>query len=199
MNLKSTWILGLSALALAVGSAELAGAAQKTQQKDRKTMEAAAGRVGRMHKAFERFQGDWRADTTIHAPEGGGEPMTTTGTVTNTLIFGGRFLRQEHVTEVEGQELRSLRFLGYSNDDETFQTVSLDNFNTAIDFSDRGEVSDDGNTIITYRTDRQPQTGKDVETKEILVFEDQRNCSFTRYVITPDGEKPTLFVKYTRQ
>ena len=152
------------------------------------------------HKVLEPLVGNWTYDGQWWmSPDAPAESMK--GTATNTLIFGGRFLREEVHAPAQGDQpaFEGLGFTGYDNIRKEYQTVWFDNMNTSMmrgagkfdaatsTLTDEGDFSCPitGESHRWYRTDW-----------KIL---DQNHATYESYSRTPEGrEFKSLEIRYLR-
>ncbi len=153
------------------------------------------------HKALEPLAGTWSytAQWWMSPDE---PPQSMTGTALNSLLFGGRFLKQEIRGEAmeEGQPpFEGSGFTGYDNLRKEYQTVWFDNMNTSMmrgagqfdaatkTLSDEGDFS----CPITGETHRWYRTAWTVV--------DQDHTTYESYSRTPEGrEFKAMEIRYTR-
>ena len=158
------------------------------------------GSPGESHKALEPFVGAWTYTAQWWmGPEE--QPQTMTGTAANTLIYGGRFLRQEfHGNEAqEGQPaFEGLGFTGYDNLRQEYQTVWLDNMATGMmvgagqfdattkALTDQGEFS----CPLTRETHR--------KFRSVFTVVDPDHTLYENYMSLPGGEYKAMEIRYTK-
>ena len=198
-------VVGLWAMMAGLGNA-WADEAASTQPATDSGKEAAMaamqqlGSPGEAHKALKPLAGRWiYAAQWWTSPEAA--PQSMTGTATNTLIFGGRFLRQEIRGEAEEGRppFKGLGFVGYDNMRKEYQSVWFDNMITGMmwgtgqfdattrTMTDQGDFS----CPITGETHRHFRT-----TWRVI---DQNHNKYENYMSTPDGrEFKSMEIRYTR-
>jgi hypothetical protein len=153
------------------------------------------------HKALEPFVGSWTYTGQFWmAPEG--EPQTMTGTATNTLIFGGRFLKQEFAGTpfAEGQPpFEGIGFVGYDNMRKEYQSVWFDNMATGM-MRGTGEFDAAAKALTDQGEFSCPMTGethrKFRATWKII---DANHSTYESYMSTPEGKEfKAMVIEYTR-
>ena len=154
---------------------------------------------GEGHKALEPFVGNWTYTAQWWmAPDGPPESMM--GTVSNSLIFGGRFLKQEfRGVSADQPPFEGLGFVGYDNIRKEYQTVWFDNMATGMmvgsgqfdavskSLTDQGDFS----CPLTGETHRKFRT--------VWKVIDQDHNVYENHMSTPDGkEYKAMVISYTR-
>jgi hypothetical protein len=154
----------------------------------------AAGAPGPEHKALNAFVGDWKVEVKSWM-QPGDQPSTSHGTAKVKWILGGRFLEEDFHGEMMGKPFTGHGLFGFNNSRQKFQSVWMDDVNTAI-FTSEGK-GESGNKVITLegRADC-PATGeKDVPMKEIFRVHSQDEHVLEMY----NNGKKTMEIIYTRQ
>jgi hypothetical protein len=162
-------------------------------QEEIKKMEA-AGTPGPEHKTLNAFVGDWKAEVKCWMQQGG-QPSVTHATSNVKWILGGRFLEEDFHGEMMGKPFTGHGLLGFNNTKQKFQSVWMDDVNTAM-FTSEGK-GESGNKVITLegRADC-PATGeKDIPMKEVFRVHSQDEHVLEMY----HNGKKTMEIIYTRQ
>ncbi len=151
------------------------------------------------HKALEPFTGTWTYIAQWWmSPDAPPESMA--GTATNSVIFGGRFLKQEIRGEAQGQPpFEGLGFTGYDNIRKAYQSVWFDNMATGMMVGTG--VFDAATKTLTDQGDFScPLTGeahRPFRTAWTVV--DQDHTTYENYMRTPEGrEFKAMEIHYTR-
>ena len=156
-----------------------------------------AGSPGEAHKALEPFAGSWTYTAQWWmAPDA--PPQSMTGTAVNSLIFGGRFLKQEFHGEAKDQSpFEGIGFTGYDNMRKEYQTVWFDNMATGM-MVGSGRVgtgavvaAGDFSCPVTGETHRKFRT--------VWKVVDANDNVYENYMRTPDGvEFKSMEIHYAR-
>ena len=151
------------------------------------------------HKALEPLVGTWTYTAQWWmAPAT--QPQSMTGTTTNTLVFGGRFLKQEiHGQATDQPPFEGLGFIGYDNIRKEYQSVWLDNMATGM-MVGAGQF-DAATKSLTGQGDFScPLTGEAHRPfRAIWKVDDQDHNTYENYMRTPDGrEFKVMEIHYTR-
>ncbi len=151
------------------------------------------------HKVFEPLVGQWTYTAQWWmAPEAPPESMT--GTSTNSLIFGGRFLQQQVRGQGEGQPpFEGLGVLGYDNIRKEYQSLWLDNMATGM-MNGTGQFDAPTSTLTEQGEFSCPMTGEAHRPfRSVWKLVDQDHSLYESYSRAPDGrEFKTLELRYTR-
>lgn len=138
------------------------------------------------HRHLLLFAGEWEKQVSVEASPGT-DPVTATGTMTNDLILGGRFLQMRQTTGVE-----ALVILGFDDRVGKYTLHAIgSNGNFAVDA--RGEFREEDKSLILDGVDVDPamrtqlpfrfvyrSTGTDSYERELL-FQFEEGV-WTRYV-----------------
>lgn len=150
------------------------------------------------HKALEDFVGKWAYTgkfwMTAEAPA-----QDMTGTAEHTLIYGGRFLKQEIEGPWMGEQFEGLGFTGYDNIQGEYQTVWLDSMATGM-MKVSGQYDPATKTLSQSGTNSCPLTGeKDRQGRSEWTVTDADHSVYTSYSTGADGKEfKTMEITYTR-
>ena len=103
------------------------------------------GQPGPQHEIFKSMAGEWTASAKFWMKPGE-EPQLTSGSATNTLVLGGRFLHQRFNGMFQGMKHFGSGFLGHDNFKKTYQNLWVDNFSSGMALSE-GTGGEDGKSI----------------------------------------------------
>lgn len=158
----------------------------------------AAGAVGEHHGHLEAFVGTWDATSTFwNAPDE--PPMEANGVMVNEMTLGGRFLKQSYTSEIMGQDFEGHSLWGYSNNDECYKSIWIDNMTTDLTFS-TGYCSEDHKTFTMMGSQTNPMFGNREQYEDVCKIDDDNHHSFIRYMILEDGSKvKSMEIVYTRR
>lgn len=79
--------------------------------------------LGAEHETIARFVGSWRAEVKLWL-DPGGPPNVSTGTMSNTLVLGGRFLQQDY--HDDAGVFLGKGFWGYNDVDRRYEGFWID-------------------------------------------------------------------------
>ena len=158
-----------------------------------------AGNPSEGHKALAPFVGTWTYTAQWSmAPDAPPESMT--GTVINSLTFGGRFLKQEFRGTTEGQPpFEGLGVIGYDNLRKAYQTVWFDNMATGI-MTGTGQFDAATGTLTEQGDMSCPLTGETHRPfRAVWTIVDADHHTYENYMPGPDGKEfKAMEIRYTR-
>jgi len=187
-----TLVIGL---ALALASDKSASGKPDPQAEMLKKMEA-AGTPGPAHKALEPLVGDWNGEVKMWmAPDA--PPTVTKATAKSTWAMNGRFVEQDFKGEFMGKPFRGLSFTGYDNSKKEYNSVWIDDMNTAMHVMEG--KADSGGKVITMEGKYDcPLTGeKDKASKQIYRIISRDKHIFEMH--DPATGTKTMEITYTRK
>ena len=131
------------------------------------------------HKVLERFLGTWEQTTHIWMMGPQGKATEVKGEVVNTWLVEDLWMIGESTGGKSGNPIidamlptQSFTIMGYDNYKKKFVTVHVQDKSTAM-VTGFGNLTRDGNTLISYGTIDQPLTGEhDKMVKYIYRFHD---------------------------
>ncbi len=104
-------------------------AAQPGQDEMKQMMEF--GAPTKQHEAFKAFEGTWAANVKMWEP-GNPDATESKGTMTNTLIHGGRYVHHEFKGDFMGMAFTGSGDFGYDKATGKYVGTWMDSFGTAI-------------------------------------------------------------------
>ena len=195
-------VVSMVVLAAGVARAEDAKTAQPPMDPAKQAAMEAMQKLGspsEAHKALEPLAGSWTCTGQFWmAPDA--PPETMTGSASLSLIFGGRFLKQEFRGQTPDQPpFKGLGFVGYDNIRKEYTSVWLDNMATGI-MTATGQF-DPATKAFTEKSDFScPVTGEaHRQARSVWTIVDQNHNTYETYMTAPDGhEFKGMEIKYTR-
>lgn len=153
------------------------------------------------HKALEPFAGNWTYTLKWWMqPDAPAESMS--GNTKNSLVLGGRFLKQEISGEASEAHpaFEGLGYTGYDNLRKEYQTVWLDNMNTSM-MRGAGQYDAATKTLTQQGDFSCPMTGETHrQFRDAWTIVDANHATYESYSKTPDGrEFKSMEIQYTRQ
>jgi hypothetical protein len=158
------------------------------QQKDE------GGKPGPEHKRLEKLVGTYNAKVRVYL-EPGKPPSESTGTMVRTLMFGGRYLREDFKGDVGGQQFQGMGIVGYDYILRKYMSVWLDSESTDMMIS-QGTYNDATKTF-TYESDQGDLKARDV--LRIVSDNEQFFEMFRTPVEKGAKEFKVLDIRYTRK
>lgn len=159
------------------------------QQKDE------GGKPGPEHKRLEGLVGTFNAKVRVYL-EPGKPPVESTGTMVRTMMFGGRYLREDFQGDIGGQKFQGMGLVGYDFILRKYMSVWLDSESTDMMIS-QGTYNPATKTF-TYESDQVDLKARDVLR---MVSDDEQYFEMFRTPAQPKGAKEfkVLDIRYTRR
>ena len=195
-------VSGMLALSVGVASAEEKTAAQPAANSEQQAAMAALqklGSPGEAHKALQPFVGTWTY-TAAWWTSPDAEPQAMTGLAVNSLIFGGRFLKQEIRGDAEGMPpFEGLGFTGYDTIRKEYASIWFDSMATGL-MTGAGQFDAATQTLTTQSDVSCPITGEaHRKSREAWKLVDPTHTIYESYAHTPEGKEfKSLEIHYTR-
>ena len=156
-------------------------------------------RPGPEHKYLEPFVGRFRAKVTIHM--GPGQPMESTGIMTNSFRLGGLYLFQDYVgdkSEGPSPSFEGQGYWGYNTSAKKYEGFWVDNASTMMQL-ERGEVDASGKVWTMHGEFTHPATGQPIKKRSVITLIDHDRNRMESYFTSPDGgERQTMTIEYQR-
>ena len=153
-----SWRQGCLALATLAILAPAAHARQddeaRRRELERRVQEAA--QPGPEHRRLAALTGEWSLRVE-HAPTPAATPVTGTGTASNRMILGGRFLQSEAVVQLGGARSEGLLLVGYDRRASRYTMLGLDTFGTHY-VEAEGPFDEASGAIVMYGEEHDPIT-----------------------------------------
>jgi hypothetical protein len=112
---------------------------------------------GKAHELLARFLGEWETSTQITM--GGQASPAEKGVAKFEWLMKGRWLKSSMSGKVMGMPMESFQVLGYDNFKQSYVSTVVGTMDTAM-LRSEGDVTRDGNTLITYGTLDEYLTGE---------------------------------------
>jgi hypothetical protein len=151
---------------------------------------------GPMHEMMAKWNGTWTEEMTMWEIPGA-EPKKYTAKVENKMIFGNRYQEGIHTGVFNGMPFEGRSILGFDNAKRMFVSTWYDNMGTGI-MKMQGKYSEDIKTINFSGVTVDPETGREMRSREIFKIIDD-NTQHMEFYTTKDGkETKTMEIKFTR-
>ena len=150
------------------------------------------------HKSLEPYAGKWNYTGKFWmAPDA--QPQEMTGTAENTMIFGGRFLKQEIEGPWMGEKFNGIGYTGYDNIKGQYETVWIDSMGTGI-MTSSGQYDAAKKSLNQSGANSCSLTGeKDRKGRSEWALTDNDHATYTSYLFGPDGKEfKSMELTYTR-
>ncbi len=191
----------LAGASLVQAAEELKAAAPAMDPAKQAAMEAMQqlGSPSEGHKALEPFVGSWTYTLEWRmAPDA--PPETMTGTAANSLILGGRFLKQAIAGTTEGHPpFEGIGFTGYDNIRKEYTSVWIDNMGTGM-MVGTGQFDVATKTLTEQSDFSCPMTGEaHRKSRAVWKVVDADHHVYESHMQTPEGQEfKAMEIRYTR-
>lgn len=175
------------------GSAEAGMDPEQMMEMMRKLSEPGEG-----HAFLDRLVGNWKAEARFWFM--GDEAQTSSGSMRNSLIFGGRFLQQEYEASSGTMgTMHGLGLLGFDNGRGEYVGTWIDDMSTMMMPTSYGSLLEGGDILVMSRQMADPMTGimKTIRDITTIVSENEHRLEMWESAPGTD-ERRTLEVIYTR-
>lgn len=140
------------------------------------------------HKVLEPLAGQWTYTAKFWMPLEA-QPEETTGTSQNTMIFGGRFLKQEAKGTWMNEPFEGIGYTGYDNIKAEYESVWLDSMATGL-MTSSGQYDAVSKTLRLLGANSCPLTGEKARPgRSELTITDNDHNTYAFYMIGPDGKE----------
>ena len=175
-------------------AADAKAAADKEMQEKMMKMMA----PGEAHKALEPLVGKWNYTAKFWMmPEAKADEST--GTSESSMIYGGRFLKQEVKGMWNGQPFEGMGYTGYDNIRGEYISIWIDGMATGI-MKASGQYDAASKTFNLSGSNSCPLTGeKDRQGRSETKIADNDHNTYSSYAAGPDGKEFKMMeIEYTR-
>ncbi|NNF51325.1 MAG: DUF1579 domain-containing protein [Gammaproteobacteria bacterium] len=152
------------------------------------------------HDKLNPFEGTF--STVVKLWMGPGEPMTSTGTMVNDWVLGGRYLRQAFTGDpVDGpyQPFEGIGFWGYSGTSKKYQGYWIDNASTWMQL-ETGSVDASGKIWTMKSRFPNPADGKPMNKRSVITLHDNDHHLMESFFTVEGGEEvKSMEISYTRK
>jgi len=148
---------------------------------------------------FKPFVGTFRAQVKLWM--GPGDPMVSTGTMTNTLDLGGLFLRHTYKGDPSPGPFPSFEgrgFWGYNQTVKRYEGFWIDNVSSIMQ-SDSGTLDASGKVWTMHGQMPDPQTGDTISKRSVITLQDNDRHKLEMFFSKGGQEFRGMEIQYTRQ
>ncbi len=160
---------------------------------------AAMGAPTAEHQKLQPFVGTFAA--TVKIWFGPGEPSVTTGTMTNSMELGGRYLRQVYEGKTdEGPfpDFQGRGYWGYNTTDKRWEGFWIDSASTMMTV-EHGQLDSTGKVWTMTSECTNPSTGQPMARRSVITLSGDDHHTMEMYVSTPQGEMKSMEIEYQRK
>lgn len=151
------------------------------------------------HKKLEPFVGTFKAQVKLWM--GPGDPMVSTGVMTNSWVLGGRFLKQDYRGDQQGQPMPPFEghgYWGFNNTTGKYEGFWIDNASTMMQ-TEVGAIESSGKVWTMVGEMTNPQTKQPLSKRSVITLHDVDHHDLEMYFSGPDGkESKAMEIKYER-
>lgn len=169
---------------------------------DHQTQEAECMQMGALaeaHKKFEPFVGEFKAEIKLWM--GPGDPMISTGKMTNTLDLGGRYLCQRYQGDASDGPFPNFEgrgYWGYNTSSKKYEGFWIDSASTIMQH-ESGDTDASGKVWTMLGEITCPQTNKPMKKRSVITLIDNDHHSMEMFFTGPDGkETKSMEIQYER-
>jgi len=188
------------AAACATGSSDtrISRPAETTDQQEMMKRMEELGTPGAAHKRLDPIIGTFKSTNRMRMGPDAPEEVTD-GSVTNSWILDGRFLRMDETGSFQGKPFSGLGLIGFDNASQKYQSVWASSMCTTLQPAAEGTANANGNVITLSRTYTDPMSGQTKTTREVLTIIDRNRHTFEWFEPGPDGrEYRMISAEYSR-
>ena len=152
------------------------------------------------HHRLQPFEGTFSAAVKMWM--GPGDPMESTGTMTNTWHLGGLYLNQDYVgdaTDGPFPNFAGKGYWGYNPTAEKYEGFWIDTAASMFQV-ESGNVDDSGKVWTMHSEVQCPQTAEPMKKRTVITLKDDNHHSIEMFFTMPDGnEMKAMEINYTRK
>jgi hypothetical protein len=152
---------------------------------------------GPQHEAMKKMEGKWDAEVSMQmAPDA--PPDVSKGTMTNEMIFGGRYLKGSFEGTFMGKPFKGESLTAYDNYQKKYVNTWIDDMSTMVMVAE-GSGDSSGNVITLNSTCPDPMSGEKKEMRTVMTIVDDDHHTYEGFQKGADGKEfKCLSIKYTR-
>lgn len=162
---------------------------QDMSDQDKKMMEMMVkyGTPGKAHELLKRYVGAWEFEMKSW-PKPGAEPVVSSGTMKNTLLFDGRFVKCHFKGLMGDPNAIGIEILGYDLYQERYVAFWIDSWSTSFALTS-GTLDGAGKVLTETGAFPDPMTeGKTMQkVKNVTSFLPEGGYRFEMFMVMPDG------------
>jgi len=150
------------------------------------------------HEKLRPFVGKFKAMVKLWF--GPGDPMISTGSMTNTMDLGGRFLHQFYEGDASDgpfPEFAGRGYWGYNTALKKYQAFWIDTASTMMHF-ETGDVDSDGHIWTMCRGLTHPQTGEPMRKRSVISLHDDDHHTMEMFDVGTGSKEMEIQYERTR-
>ncbi len=154
---------------------------------------------GEPHARLQPFAGTFHSEVRMWL--GSGDPMISTGTMTNVWRVGGLFLQQQYVGDaMEGSpdSFQGEGYWGYNTTRQQYEGFWIDNASTTMQM-EIGTLDESGKVWEMHSQVTSPHSGQLMAKRSVItLIDDDRHQMEVFYTGTDGNEMKVMEISYTR-
>lgn len=147
----------------------------------------AAGITGPQHKLLTGLVGKWKAEVKWWM-DPSGKPEVSQGISVNTVVLGGKFIREDYAGKMMGRPFQGVGYLGYDNVAKQYTSSWMDSMSTAA-MTGTGSYDAVTKSWSYFSSMSCPLTNSKREFKTITRVVDKNHHVMEMYDHLPDGKE----------
>lgn len=156
---------------------------------------AKMGQTGPEHESIARFAGTWRAQVKLWM-DPNADPQVSTGTMTNTMVLGERFLQHDY--QDDAGMFAGKGFWGYNTTDGRYEGLWIDTMCTFFQL-ERGQHDAATDTYNMEGSMTDPMSGQPLQKRSVIKRVSNDEHTMTMYFKRPQGpETKAMEIHYKR-
>jgi hypothetical protein len=149
------------------------------------------------HKWLKRMEGKWLVEGKYWM-DSLKPPVESENSSEQEMVLGGRFLKQKYSGQMMGEEFSGIGFLGYNNISRMYESVWIDNMNTAMYFFE-GNLEENGKALVVKGEADDPIKGP-MKHRYITRIIDDNTLKTEMYATFKGGKEEKMMEEtYTRK
>lgn len=153
---------------------------------------------GPEHKRLEAFVGEFLAEVKLWM--GPGDPLVSSGRMTNTMDVGGFFLRQSYQGDPNPGPFSSFEgrgFWGFNQVAQRYEGFWIDNASSIMQI-ETGTIDAAGKVWNMFGEVPDPRTGKSMKKRSVIKLESNDRHAMEMYFDHGGGEHKAMEIRYRR-
>lgn len=154
---------------------------------------------GAPHKALAAMEGKWTAEVRSWMNGPDAPPTVSKGTSVNSMILGGRYLKEEFTSEMMNQPFSGIGYTGYDNFNKKYIGSWMDNMSTSM-MTMEGSMNERGDVLTMTGKMDDPTTGEHGKSfKSVMTILSPDKRTYGMYDLSlPEGKQLVMEIVYTR-
>jgi len=154
---------------------------------------------GAPHKALAAMEGKWNAEVKDWMGGSDAPPTVSKGTAVNTMVLGGRYLKEDFTSEMMNQPFQGTGYTGYDNMNKKYVGSWMDNMSTSMMMME-GTMNEKGDVLTMTGKMDDPGTGQHGKPyKSVMTVVSPEKHMYEMFDLSlPEGKQKVMEIVYTR-